>query len=241
MKEAKWEGLGNFIQLVLSIELPPSGIALYRGQPVSAPLLPRLARKAPLIDVTETERAMLSELRRQGALISEIDQPTDLELLTLAQHHGMATRLLDWTSNPLVALWFACSDYTTPESGHMYFYRVYPDNIENAKSPIDPFSISMTRVFQPTMNNQRLAAQGGWFTIHPCMFGTMGYLPLDGDPLHLLSIYHFEIPGDQKRIILDSLDLLGINSRTLFPGIDGLSKHINWQHAKNLPGLGRAF
>ena len=114
---------------------------------------------------------MLAELKRQGPLLMSIGQSTDIELLALAQHHGMATRLLDWTTNPLVALWFACADYTSQDSGHIYAYRVYPDNIENAKSSVDPFSLIMTKVFRPTLSNQRLAAQSGWFTIHPCMGG----------------------------------------------------------------------
>ena len=241
MKEASWLGMSPFLETVMAMELPEGGIALFRGQPVGRPLLPRLVRAAPLTDVTAIERRMLSELRRQGTLIGEVNQPTDLALLALAQHHGMATRLLDWTTNPLVALWFACADYSSNNSGHLYVYRVYPDNIENSETTIDPFSLYITRVFQPALNSQRLAAQGGWFTIHPCMGGAMGYQALDQDPIHFLSIYHFEIPSQEKGGMLNSLNLLGINSRTLFPGIDGLSKHINWSASCELPGLENAF
>lgn len=241
MKEEQWQGLASFIATVLKIELPPGGIALFRGQSVGLPLLPKLVRADPLRDVTEIERNMLAELKRQGPLLMSIGQSTDIELLALAQHHGMATRLLDWTTNPLVALWFACADYTSQDSGHIYAYRVYPDNIENAKSSVDPFSLIMTKVFRPTLSNQRLAAQSGWFTIHPCMGGEVGYKALDEDPIHFLSIYHIEIPCSQKVSVIKSLDKMGINSRALFPDIDGLTKYINWMHSNELPGLERVL
>ena len=57
----------------MSMEIPPGGVGLYRGQSVDKPLLPRLVRENPQTDVTVTERNMLTELRRQGKLLSEVD------------------------------------------------------------------------------------------------------------------------------------------------------------------------
>ncbi|WP_340642453.1 FRG domain-containing protein [Photobacterium damselae] len=58
-------------------------------------------------DIESLERDMLSEFKRL-TLPTLTSQPTsDFEWLILAQHYGFPTRLLDWTANPMVALFFA--------------------------------------------------------------------------------------------------------------------------------------
>src|SRR5687768_7525184 len=85
-------------------------LVLFRGQDCPDSLLPKIARKDPKDDTTQKEKKMLAELRRIGSgFLPQLDED-DWDLLARAQHYGMATRLLDWTSNPLCGIWFACRD-----------------------------------------------------------------------------------------------------------------------------------
>ena len=235
VKNIKWVDFTKFMSDLMSLHGQlGNDILLFRGQPCGKPLLPKIAREISTMDSTSLEREMLNRLRKQGHKFPEVNSSTDLDLLAIAQHHGMATRLLDWSSNPLVALWFACVEPSPLQSAHLYIYKASEETVLNSEADLDPFSFSVTKIFQPPHNSARVAAQCGWFSVHP-YYAQSGFQGLDEDMIHFLWVYHLEIPAAEKPVILEKLDVLGVNHRSLFPDLDGLCRHITWEHTSKWP------
>src|SRR4030095_10118653 len=80
--------------------MPAESFILYRGQPIDKTLLPKIARYV-VQDVDRVEREMLAEFQRRSLHLVNKHPDNLWDWLALAQHHGMATRLLDWSENPL--------------------------------------------------------------------------------------------------------------------------------------------
>lgn len=151
-----------------------------------------------------------------------------LELLVIAQHSGLKTRLLDWTSNPLAALWFACAD---KRSGDAFVYVLGADGLlVKDVYEKDPFEISNTRVFQPRLNNPRIIAQHGWFTLHRYATKDKRFVPLEMNPSTNKNLTEIRIPEKKRNDVLRSLEVHGISYRTLFPDLDGLCQELNFKH-----------
>jgi len=153
---------------------------------------------------------------------------TTLDQLVIAQHHEMKTRLLDWTSNPLAAAWFACR---SRQPGDVYVYAFdTQDALLNDPYTYDPFRHGETKVFQPRQNNARIVAQQGWFTLHTFSKKSKRWVSLEKNEKLNSRLILIQIPGESRREMLNSISKHGTSMRTLFPDLVGVCHDLNWRH-----------
>ncbi|HSD38709.1 MAG TPA: FRG domain-containing protein [Rhodocyclaceae bacterium] len=140
------------------------------------------------------------------------------EWLAVAQHHGLPTRLLDWSYSAAVALFFAV-DGKEPNDAAVYVLdRSIKFLSVNQESEIDPLSLEELVAYLPRHVTPRIRAQSGLFTSHPD----------PTEPLRDQVVARLVIPRNFCFSIHHGLNMMGINKKALFPDVDGLSAWIKW-------------
>lgn len=182
----------------------------------------------------EAEWASFKRFRQNAGRFVSKEHQSPWDWLFLMQHYGVPTRLLDWTENPLVALYFAASS-SPDQDGHLWVLLPselnarsgYSNKLENdlpcfqmdddldsylTKKVLENPEASQNPICAiASRDSSRIVAQHGVFTIFHSDF-----TPLEDlyDGKHL---WRYCIPKDSKRRIIDELNLLQINKFALFP------------------------
>jgi FRG domain len=150
---------------------------------------------------------------------------SDPRVLAMAQHHGLPTRLLDWSFSPYVAAYFAFSwfmfEKASGQTGNVAIWVLNRDEVER-KAPEGQLQIISVQDYE----NSRLGSQFGLFTYLKTNESSLeDYLTSPavelGDALKKL-----EIPRSQARQALQDLILMGIHHGTIFPGREGIAHTI---------------
>lgn len=209
-----------------------STTVIYRGHgAASFELRPKVGRLRPPEGSHSTsvnERLMLELFRRRSVDLLHVATTDDWELLAIAQHHGLATRLLDWTRSPLVALYFCvCKEVESREAdgrpscedAELLAWRCRKEDLSK-RLPKDPLSIKDTIRYMPRILTPRLRVQSGLFTVHPKP--TQVFTPSNG------KLMRFRVPHNDRSSLKKSLSRHGIHEAVLFPDLDGLARHIEW-------------
>jgi hypothetical protein len=194
---------------------------IFRGvKDINYRLVPKVGRYKKFKELTiekleKEERTMLRLFRERAWPILPNAKSSDWEFLALAQHHGLPTRLLDWTRNPSVGAYFAVEN---DHPGDSLIYAYHHRTFLNVDRNPDPFKLKTISKFIPNHITPRITAQTGLFTVHPD----------PRIPLESKKIEHWVIPNSFRGELKKILNKYGVHRASLFPDLDGLSKHIGW-------------
>ena len=215
------------------------------------PLIPSALRYS---DPAERNRALelLADFKRYAKIkLSNLpSRDEELEWVQLARHYGLPTRLLDWTRNAAIALYFACLKTSQRDTDGAALilnpkdlnreatkeYRIFDAHTDAQR--IDMYFSTpgkrtqqscRTIAINPVWNSERIMLQQGAFTLHgPKDFTlTSAQVP---------SLVCLRIPATRKQQLLVELERAGINEMSIFPEPEHMCRSLVWREKLDVLG-----
>jgi hypothetical protein len=260
----------NWPHLVYELSRFQNGVWIFRGAGNrDFELLPKIGRKNTLsvmhreekLAFTELEKRILQQFRSR-AVAHIIGDRTDWEWLVIAQHHGVPTRLLDWTRNPFVAAFFALWD-RDPDGNDCKVQDPWHDSdLTEEPYPLHAENVEERSRFE----GDDCAVIYAWYA-HEVLDIRNKRCPFEGyKKISLLNPPHVDqriiaqdgvftafpdpkIALDQEKtrrlliqkkdkvVFLKRLFRMGMHEAWLFPDLDGIARHLSWR-LRNYIGIG---
>jgi len=210
-------------------------IPVYRGMADSesslVPALLRMAiRETEFSDWNGLEASLMEKFKVRSGGELGFEPASELEWQVLASHLGLPTRFTAWSENPLVALWFATASTPEPSSGSLW--RLLPGDsklVATQDYQVDPESY---RLYFPRHTNPEILAQRCCFMSHPIPKLDTGAISFEesyqtmSSEDYSMHLARMTIDPSDKATIRARLSRLGIDERSLFPGLRGLAKQL---------------
>ena len=207
--------------------------------------LDRLGGMSPPHTKRDLEEHILRNFIRYSRPHFDPPPGNEWELLFAAQHHGLPTRLLDWSYSPLVAAHFATADPGDRDRAvwRLEWRRVHRtfgfpelalliDDLERfcgTDGRFSPWELFARRtearpfacMLEPPSLDERIIVQSAVFTV--CSDKTQTFDAFLERHALADALTRFLIPAAEVARVRDQLDLIGMDERRLFPDLDGVA------------------
>ncbi|MGH8189607.1 MAG: FRG domain-containing protein [Steroidobacteraceae bacterium] len=207
------------------------------------------------MDIGKLELSLVRNFRKYAHAQTIAPVDSIWHWLALGQHHGLPTRLVDWTYSPFVAMHFATENPADFDQDGVIWCvnfveanRMLPKRLKAIleEEHSDTFTVEMLSEFptfrafdalgrepfvifmEPPSLDARILNQFALFSLMATPSARLDQW-LEGHPKLYRRVI---VPAGLKWEIRDKLDQANINERTLFPGLDGLSR---WLERYYLP------
>ena len=222
----------------------------YRGlQKSSWLLVPKLYRPSePAKKLLQTEDEILEEFARRAPSLTQYRPENAWEWYFLMQHYGAPTRLLDWTEDPLIGLYFAVKDTEGLQDAAVWVLDPWLLNrcVLGKSEVLPPGSAGLSTkdvrkynpwlpdrfdakqrlrkrlpvAIYPNQFDRRIAVQRSCFTVHGTQTYSLDKLFPNFDRL----LAKIVIPGYATEHVRGELENYGTDEATIYPDLEGLGK-----------------